>query len=146
MAGRLNIERVINTHTTVLRRKNSIIQHAPTSDIRRVRRDMVRVVLVFSKNNPLPIVCAIGRGEKSGRRPTIYVIAVAHSVSGLTSQTLLHIIDSGFQNILRVRNTLLQRQGNAQTIERAGAMLRALETFQVTNARSLNEAGTLPTA
>lgn len=146
MAGRLNIERVINTHTTVLRRKNSIIQHAPTSDIRRVRRDMVRVVLVFSKNNPLPIVCAIGRGEKSGRRPTIYVIAVAHSVSGLTSQTLLHIIDSGFQNILRVRNTLLQRQGNAQTIERAGAMLRALETFQVTNAKSLNEAGTLPTA
>lgn len=57
MAGRLNIERVINTHTTVLRRKNSIIQHAPTSDIRRVRRDMVRVVLVFSKNNPLSIAC-----------------------------------------------------------------------------------------
>ena len=48
MAGSLNIERVINTHTTVLRRKNSIIQHAPISDIRRLRCDMALVVLVFS--------------------------------------------------------------------------------------------------
>lgn len=146
MAGRLNIERVINTHTTVLRRKNSIIQHAPTSDIRRVRRDMVRVMLVFSKNNPLPIVCAIGRGEKSGRRPTIYVIAVAHSVSGLPSQVPLQILKSCFQDILCILQTLPRRQGDTQSIERAGAMLRALEAFQVTNARSLNEAGTFPTA
>lgn len=68
------------------------------------------------------------------------------TVSGLSSQTLLHIFESGIQNVLRVRNTLLRRQGDAQPVEKTGAMLRALETFQVTNARSLNEAGAFPTA
>ena len=68
------------------------------------------------------------------------------TVSGLSSQTLLHIFESGIQNVLRVRNTLLRREGDAQPVEKTGAMLRALETFQVTNARSLNEAGAFPTA
>ena len=54
MAGSLNIERVINTHTAVQCRKNSIIHRAPISDARRLRRDMARAVLVYSKNNPLP--------------------------------------------------------------------------------------------
>ena len=55
-------------------------------------------------------------------------MTVAQSVSGLTSQALLHIINGGFQNVLRVRNTLLRRQSDAQPVDKTGAMLRALET------------------
>ena len=40
----------------------------------------------------------------------------------------------------------IRDRGDAHPVDKTGAMLRALETFQVTNARSLNEAGALPTA
>ena len=47
MAGSLNIEYVINTHTVVQRRKNSIIYHAPISGVRRLRRDIARAAKRF---------------------------------------------------------------------------------------------------
>lgn len=109
----------------------------------------VAALLVPNKRVPPPYrVCDREGGKSQAEAPHInfYVIAVAHSVSGLPSQVPLQILKSCLQDILCILQPLPRRQGDAQPVDKTGTILRALETFQVTNARSLNEASTFPTA